>query len=201
MCEEMIMYKKKPYMTIALIVINTLVFILLEFIGDTEDASFMISHGGMYPPDILEHMQIWRFFTSMFVHFGFLHLLNNMVLLGAAGVIVEDAMGHIAFMVIYLLSGIAGSVLSFAGMIKTDDYAVAAGASGAIFGLIGALVWIVIANKGQYKDLTKKGMIFMIILMLAYGFSTNGVDNFGHVGGLAAGFVISIVYYRKKRYN
>ena len=201
MCEEMIMYKKKPYMTIALIVINTLVFILLEFIGDTEDASFMISHGGMYPPDILEHMQIWRFFTSMFVHFGFLHLLNNMVLLGAAGVIVEDAMGQIAFMVLYLLSGIAGSVLSFAGMIKTDDYAVAAGASGAIFGLIGALVWIVIANKGQYKDLTKKGMIFMIILMLAYGFSTNGVDNFGHVGGLAAGFVISIVYYRKKRYN
>lgn len=62
-------------------------------------------------------------------------------------------------------------------------------------------MWIVIANKGQYKDLTKKGMIFMIILMLAYGFSTNGVDNFGHVGGLAAGFVISIVYYRKKRYN
>ena len=79
MCEEMIMYKKKPYMTIALIVINTLVFILLEFIGDTEDASFMISHGGMYPPDILEHMQIWRFFTSMFVHFGFLHLLNIII--------------------------------------------------------------------------------------------------------------------------
>ena len=75
--------------------------------------------------------------------------------------IVEDAMGHIAFMVLYLLSGIAGSVISFAGMIKTDDYAVAKRSVRGYFGLIGALVWIVIANKGQYKDLTKKGMIFM----------------------------------------
>ena len=86
-------------------------------------------------------------------------------------------------------------------MLYNNDFAVSAGASGAIFGLVGALVWIVIANRGFYEGISRQQAVFMVILMIYYGVSTQGVDNWAHGGGLAGGFVISIVLYRKKRYN
>jgi rhomboid protease GluP len=66
---------------------------------------------------------------------------------------------------------------------------------------VGALVWIVIANRGFYEGISRQQAVFMVILMIYYGVSTQGVDNWAHGGGLAGGFVISIVLYRKKRYN
>ena len=91
--------------------------------------------------------------------------------------------------------------MSYAIMLHNNDYAVSAGASGAIFGMVGALVWIVIANRGFYEGISRQQVIFMVILMIYYGVSTSGVDNWDHLGGLAGGFIISIVLYRKKRYN
>jgi rhomboid protease GluP len=84
-------------------------------------------------------------------------------------------------------------------MIRTGDYAVAAGASGAIFGIIGGLFWIVIRHKGNYEDLTWKGMIFMIALSLYYGIASGEVDNWGHIGGLLMGFLLCMILYRKQR--
>ena len=137
----------------------------------------------------------------MFMHFGLMHILNNMVVLGAVCQIVEKAMGHVKLLVTYLAAGICGSVLSYIVMLYNNDYAVSAGASGAIFGLVGALVWIVIANRGFYEGISRQQAVFMVILMIYYGVSTQGVDNWAHGGGLVGGFVISIVLYRKKRYN
>ena len=91
--------------------------------------------------------------------------------------------------------------MHFGVMLYNNEFAVSAGASGAIFGLVGALVWIVIANRGFYEGISRQQAVFMVILMIYYGVSTQGVDNWAHGGGLAGGFVISIVLYRKKRYN
>lgn len=134
----------------------------------------------------------------MFMHFGLMHILNNMVVLGAVGQIVEKAMGHVKLLIIFLVSGMCGSVLSYIVMLYNNDFAVSAGASGAIFGLVGALVWIVIANRGFYEGISRQQAVFMVILMIYYGVSTQGVDNWAHGGGLAGGFVISIVLYRKR---
>lgn len=195
------MIKKKPYVTIGLVIINFIVFLSLEFLGDTEDSLFMILHGGMFPEAIINGEEYWRFFTAMFLHFGLIHLTNNMIVLGAAGEMIEDTLGHLKFLVLYIMSGIGGSVVSFLLMNYTGDYAVSAGASGAIFGVIGALVWIVIKNKGNYKALNKTSLIIMVALMLYQGFESSGVDNGGHIGGLLSGFLLSIVLYRKKGYN
>lgn len=127
-----------------------------------------------------------------------MHILNNMVVLGAVGQIVEKAMGHVKLLIIFLVSGMCGSVLSYIVMLYNNDFAVSAGASGAIFGLVGALVWIVIANRGFYEGISRQQAVFMVILMIYYGVSTQGVDNWAHGGGLAGGFVISIVLYRKR---
>lgn len=193
--------KKKPYITIGLVIINFIVFFVLEFMGDTLDPSFMITHGGMFPDAIISGGEYWRFFTAMFLHFGLMHLLNNMIVLGAAGDILENSFGRVRFLILYILSGIGGSLVSFALMNFTGNYAVSAGASGAIFGLIGALVWVCIKNKGKFKNLNKTGLIVMVVLMVYQGFESSGVDNGGHIGGLVSGFLLSIVLYRKKRYN
>lgn len=183
--------------TISLIIINVLIFLNLEYMGNTESAAFMMQHGAVYPPYIIEQGEYWRFFTATLMHFGFAHLLNNMVMLGAAGHILERAMGKIKYVVLYFIAGIGGCVLSYFEMVHRGEYAVAAGASGSIFGIVGALAWILIVHKGKFENLTGRGMVMMILLSLYYGASTGDVDNWGHIGGFVMGFVISIIFYRR----
>ena len=138
--------KPKAVCTAAMIIINIAVFLILSVFGNTEDAVFMLRHGAMYEPMVMQGHEYYRIFTSMFMHFGIDHLLNNMVLLGALGWNLELETGKVRFVVIYLLSGIGGNVLSLYHGMSAETYAVSAGASGAIFGLMGALLYVVIAN-------------------------------------------------------
>ena len=98
----------------------------------------------------------------------------------------------------YVISGFGGSILSYLQMCYSGDYAVSAGASGAIFGIIGGLLWIVIRHKGRYETLTGKGLLFMIVISLYYGVRSGDVDNWGHLGGLLMGFLMGIILYRKR---
>lgn len=106
----------------------------------------------------------------MFIHFGLPHLVNNMVIFCCVGSRLERAAGHFKMFVIYMLSGIGGGLLSYFMMLYSGDYAVSAGASGAVFGTIGGLIWVVIRHRGRFKGLTVKGMILMAVLSLYYGF-------------------------------
>lgn len=187
-----------PIATIAFAAINIIVFFAMEYLGDTEDTAFMMGMGAVFPEYILKDREYWRLLTATFMHFGFEHLLNNMLILLCAGPILEKAMGHVRFFVLYLFAGVGGSTLSYLQMVKSGDYAVSAGASGAIFGIIGALLWIVIRHKGRYETLTGRGLAFMIVISLYYGVSTGGIDNWGHIGGLFMGFLLCVLLYRKK---
>ena len=190
---------KIPVVSIALAAVNVLVFLVLAFQGDTEDPLFMLEHGAIYPELVLQGGEWYRLFTCMFLHFGVEHLMNNMVILVVAGMQLEHALGKIKFLLLYLISGVGSSLLSLFVMTKTGEAAVAAGASGAVFGIIGALLWVAVKNRGRFENLTTRGLLIMIILCLYYGFTSTGVDNWGHIGGLIAGFVLSILLYRKKK--
>lgn len=190
--------RRMPYMTIAIAAINVLVFLIMEFVGSTTDADFIAYYGGLYPPYVLYGNQWWRIVTSMFIHFGAAHLLNNMVIFACVGSRLEPAMGHLKFVVLYLLSGIGGGLASFAVMLHQNQFAVSAGASGAVFGVIGGLLWVVIRHRGRFDGLTGKGMVLMIVLCLYYGFVTAGIDNACHIGGLIVGFLLSVLFYRRK---
>ena len=195
--------KKRPeaVCTVALIVINVAVFLILSAMGDTEDAVFMMNHGGMYEPLIVQEHEYYRLFTSMFLHFGMSHLLNNMVLLGALGWNLELETGKIKFLIIYLVSGLGGNLLSlyYDQSLPLGERAVSAGAAGAICGLMGALLYVVIANRGRLGRLSGRGMLFMIALSLYYGLTSTGVDNWAHIGGLVCGFILSVILYRPGR--
>lgn len=187
----------KPIMTITFVAINVLVFAVLEIMNDTQNPEFMAAHGAVWPPYVSEKHEYWRLLTATFMHFGFEHIVNNMLLLVCAGMILEKALGHVKFTILYLIAGVGGNVLSCAQMLHTKDYAVSAGASGAIFGIVGALLWIVILHRGRYESLTGKGLLFMIVITLYYGITTGGIDNWGHIGGLLMGFVMGIILYRR----
>lgn len=190
--------KKQELCTILLIGINLLVFIILTFMGRTEDGYFMLQHGAMYEPYVLQKQEYYRLFTSLFLHFGISHLLNNMVLLWALGSILEKEVGKIRFLLCYFISGLGGNLVSLYWNSMHDRQVVSAGASGAIFGLMGGLLWIVFANRGRLGTLSGKGMLIMVVLSLYFGFTSTGVDNLAHIGGLVFGFLTAFLTYRRK---
>ena len=119
--------------TISLIIINVIIFFIMSFTGATSSAEGMIQYGAVYPVLIKEGGEYWRFFTATLMHFDFEHLLNNMVMLGVSGQILERALGKTKYLVLYFLAGIGGCLLSYLEMIYSESYAIAAGASGSIF--------------------------------------------------------------------
>lgn len=185
--------------TIALIAVNAAVFFILSLFGDTEDAVFMMRHGAMYGYLVTHDHEFYRLFTCLFLHFGIEHLLNNMVILGALGWHLEQQTGRIRFLLIYFGSGLCGNIVSLIFHGAAQEHTVSAGASGAIFGLMGALLWVVIANHGRLGRLSGRGMLVMVALSLYFGLSSSGVDNYAHIGGLLSGFLLALLLYRKGR--
>ena len=192
-------YHKKPVCTIILIALNVIYFLVLSFGGMTEDGYYLLEHGATYVPYVMENKEYYRLFTSIFLHFDINHLMNNMITLGVLGSNVEPVIGKVRFLVIYFISGLGGNLLSLAEELYTQEYAISAGASGAIFGLTGALFSLAIINHGRIGDVTKQGMLFMIAVSLYLGFTGEGVDNFAHVGGLLCGMIIAFLIVPRKK--
>lgn len=192
--------KPEAICTVTLIVINIAVFFILTLFGDTEDAVFMLQHGAMYAPYVTEGHEYYRIFTCLFLHFGIAHLLNNMVMLGALGWNLELEIGKIRYIIIYFGSGIIGNIISLCYDLTLQQPAVSAGASGAIFGLMGALLYVVITNRGRLGRLSGRGMLVMVALSLYFGLTSSGVDNLAHIGGLVSGFLLAVVLYRRRKW-
>lgn len=185
--------EQRAVCTIGLIMINIGVFLIFTLLGKSEDVLFMREYGAMYEPYVIDSHEYYRLLTSIFLHFGIEHLLNNMVMLGALGFNLEPEIGRLRFLLVYFLSGIGGNVCSLLVNVWFGKVVVSAGASGAVFGLTGALLCAVIWNKGRIGRLNKKRMLILVLLSLYIGLTTTGVDNAAHIGGLACGFVLEAV--------
>ena len=190
--------RNKSYINWILMAANALVFLYLEVAGSSEDAYFMYTKGAMLKAAVLEDGEYYRLFTAMFMHFGIGHLVNNMIVLFALGDNLERALGHVKYLILYLLSGIGANWISMA-VGKSDQMIVSAGASGAIFGVIGGLFYAVAVNKGRLEDLQTKQLAVMIVLSLYMGITSSGVDNAAHVAGLVLGILLGILLYRKPK--
>lgn len=184
--------EQKNVCTIGLIMSNIIVFAIFMLLGKSEDVAFMLKYGAMYEPYVVDGYEYYRLLTSMFLHFGINHLLNNMVMLGAIGFNLEPVTGKTRFLLIYFLSGIGGNICSLLFNISLGESVISAGASGAVFGLMGALLGVVIRNKGGIAGLNKKKLFILILLSLYFGLTTAGVDNAAHIGGLVCGVILGI---------
>lgn len=190
--------RSKNSINLFLVISNVLVFLAVTLTGGTESTRHMIDSGAVYAPLITEG-EYYRLFTSMFLHFGIQHLTNNMLLLLFLGDYLERAVGKLRYLVIYLGGGIIGNLCSYLHelfMIKTGKApAVSAGASGAIFAAVGAMLVLLAFRKGKLEDLTFRRMAIMAGLSLMVGFQSSNVDNFAHLGGFFAGaFLMAVLY-------
>lgn len=186
--------KNWPWATIVLILLNLAYFIYLEANGSTDNPMYMLSKGASYYKNVLDKHEFYRLITCMFMHYGIDHLFNNMFGLALLGQEAEKFYGKARFLCIYFLSGIIGNIASVFYFKHMGTYAIAAGASGAIYGITGALLVKIIEEKRKSTGAVSKIIIVLLILYGA-GKSSGNVDNIAHVGGLAAGFVLGIVSY------
>ena len=158
--------RKTAYVNTAIIIINVLCFLYLELQGSTENAGFMLAHGAMFAPLVVDHGQYYRLVTSVFMHFGVSHLMNNMLVLFVLGDNLERALGHVKYLIFYLLCGVGANLVSMTVNLMTGSLSVGAGASGAIFGVVGGLVYAVGVNRGILEYLNSRQLGVMILLPL-----------------------------------
>ncbi|MDQ0269441.1 rhomboid family protein [Cytobacillus purgationiresistens] len=184
----------KPLFTYLFIVIQIAAFLWLEWKGGSTNTAILIEYGAKFNPLILDG-EWWRFFTPIFLHIGFLHLLMNTLALFYLGTAVEKIFGKVRFLFIYLLAGFGGTLASF-----IFSPSVSAGASGAIFGCFGALLFFGLIFPKLFFRTIGFNILVVLGINLVFGFTVPGIDNAGHIGGLIGGFLATgIVFFPNKK--
>ena len=178
---EDVFSKKTPYITYILIFINIL-FYVLSIISNSFYNSMVLN------PSKILNGEYYRLLSCIFMHGGIIHLLCNMYCLYVIGPQVESFFGKIKYIVIYLLSGIIGSLMSL-----SITNSISLGASGAIFGLLGSILYFGYHYRVYLSQAIKSQIIPIIVLNLFLGFMLNGVDNAAHIGGLIGGVLVSMM--------
>jgi rhomboid protease GluP len=185
---EDIFKMKKPVITYILMAISFIVFLLMYIKGDgSYDNQTLVNFGAMYTPYV-EAGDYYRLITSGFVHVGVIHLGFNMYALYVLGPQLESFFGKFKFTIIYITSLIMGNLMS---MLFLGDY-ISAGASGAIFGLLGSLLYFGYHYRIYLGTVIKSQVLPLILINLLIGFSLEGINNAAHIGGLIGGILISM---------
>ena len=179
---------KKARITIFLITFNTLLYLFFSF-GNLEDLFYLLVQ---INSKVVYDLELWRLITSMFLHGDALHLFSNMVSLLIFGSYIELSFSKVKFVLIYFVSGFLGSLFTvFLLPLNT----ISLGASGAVFGLIGAALSILIVERNN--PLIILGLIYVFYFVFS-SFSP-GINYFAHIFGLLGGFVTGYFLRRNKR--
>ena len=189
-----------PVLTVILIAINILVYIYVSRRGSVYDTDFMLEMGAIYEPLVVGEHQWYRLVTHFFLHYGWDHLFNNMISLLVLGYAMEQVIGRVKYLFLYFLSGILAGVTSIVyNVIIGAEPFVSCGASGAIYGLMGALlVLLVKGNRGRRSSEVPRYLLYLGISLYS-GFQDVSIDAAAHAGGFVAGFVICLLLTIGKR--
>ena len=185
---DKIFSKKTPIITYVIMIMCLIAFLSMYIFGKgSEDITTLLKFGANV--DVLtKNGEYYRLFTCMFLHIGIMHIILNMYSLYVIGPQIESFFGKAKFLFIYLFSGISGSILSIA----FSHNVVSAGASGAIFGLLGSALYFGYYYRAYLGNVIKSQILPIIILNLVIGFLSTGIDNAAHIGGLLGGIIASI---------
>lgn len=197
--------QRSPYFTpinSIIVACNIILFLAIEFTGSTLDGECMLLWGASTAEMIIAEGQYYRLFMEMFLHFGIEHLLGNMLLLVIMGSTLERNIGKIRYIIVYLGSGLAAGIASAAYHWYIGEAAtICAGASGAIFGVVGGIIYLIIENHGALEQFDIRTMIIFLILNFYTGNASTGIDIIAHLGGLLIGLLLTFfvcVLFRKE---
>ena len=184
-----IMKNKKPIITSIIIVINVIVFMLMYTLGNgSENTNTLIDFGANYVK-LTKSGEYFRLITSAFLHIGLLHLILNMYSLSIIGTQIEYFYGKIKYIIIYLFSALMGSLFTVA---LSSSNTVSAGASGAIFGLLGSMLYFGYHYRGYIGNFIIGQIVPVVLINLFIGFTMPSIGNAAHIGGLIGGYIISM---------
>ena len=185
---EKIFSMKTPVITYLLIAINVIVFLLMYILGNgSTNIETLVKFGANNSALVADYHEYYRLFTSIFLHIGFIHLACNMYALYVIGPQIESFYGKIKFLIIYLVGGVIGGLFQNIFELNT----IGAGASGAIFALFGALLYFGYHYRVYLGTVIRTQILPIIVLNLLIGFTSSGISNAAHIGGLLGGIVLS----------
>jgi rhomboid protease GluP len=204
---------RQPYSPVRLTPVNTVIFVInviafliLHYTGVFGGEAQMLGKGSLSWYYIKEGKEYYRILTSMFMHADWSHLINNMIVLLFIGENLERAVGKIKYLFIYFGAGIIAGITSISynmwneySKSPFEKLTYSVGASGAIFGVVGAILLIVIINKGRLEEISTRQMILFIVLSLYSGIMNARIDQAAHIGGFLAGLLIAVIVYRRPK--
>lgn len=179
------------FCTFVLVFICIAMFLVETFMGGSENAATLVKLGAMNNYAVVAGHQWWRLITAQFLHIGIWHLVSNIVMIYYMGLIIEPMLGHWRFLLIYLLSGVGGNLLSLA---FGSDKSIGAGASTALFGLFGAVIALGIRHRANpaVAYVGRQALVLAVLNLIIDIFLPN-IDICGHIGGLISGFLLAMM--------
>lgn len=167
------------------------IFLYCDILASDETVRKIYHFAALYGPAVVHEQEYYRLLSYMFLHMGVNHLANNMILIFFLGEELEKIFGKWRFFFVYFSSGIIAGIVSIVYNIVRGNSVSSIGASGAGFGLIGAMICLLLTDKRQRGTAVVKRVILFTAISLYAGFSEQGIDNAAHVGGLVAGAVVT----------
>lgn len=187
---------RKHPVTYTIIVLNILMLFVTITSGGFDNIT-LLKLGALNPVLVSTNGEYYRIFTAMFLHGGFLHIFSNMYVLLLLGRTLEKTVGSLKFAIIYFLSGIGSSILV---ILLASPTSVTIGASGAIFGVIGALLYVTFSKKNWFTPRSVQSIRMLVVINLFITFLIPNVSVAGHIGGLITGFLVMLVVIPDKPY-
>lgn len=181
--------------TFTILFINVIIFIIMDWSSDSTLYNVFVEQGGISYEAIVKDHQYYRFLTHMFIHADMDHLFGNMMVLFFIGTLVEKKLGRFRYLILYFIGGLVAGITSLGYNVIYDSSTLSIGASGAIFAVVGAMVAIVIFNKGEFGEIGIQQLLFFVVITIINGLNSQGIDNAAHVGGLLAGVILGQVLY------
>jgi rhomboid protease GluP len=185
--ESLKQYIRMYPVTFALVIIHLLVMAALEWYGSSKDSATLLRFGAMFDLPGL-HPEPWRYLTSIFIHIGWEHLLFNSFALYVFAAPLEHMLGSLRYALFYMACGIIGNIVS--AWLHSDSY-IGAGASGAIYGVYAAYLYLSLFRKDMIDFETKQTVITIIIIGFIYSIIVPNVDIYAHAGGFIGGLAMT----------
>ena len=184
-------YKNSP-VTLALLAIIIIYFVVITLNGGTTDSKTLVKFGALFPPYISTYNQYYRLVTSIFIHIGVAHLFFNAYALYIFGTQIEKVMGPKKYILFFLITGIGGNIITYIFSFNT----ISAGASGSLFGILGAFLYLIRHHKNMITPEGRKSILSLLGLNLALTLLVPNISITAHFGGLIIGYIISFIFIK-----
>ena len=190
-------YKKSP-VTFTILLIIIVYFIIMSLSGGTTDPINLVRFGALFPPFIFELKEYYRFISPIFIHIGIMHLFFNSYALYIFGRQIEKLMGHVKYLLFFLLCGIGGNLVTyFVSLRSVAAYkTISAGASGSLFGILGAFVYLTQHHKNMMTPEGRKSIFKLLGINLILTIISPSISITAHFRGLVIGYLLSYIFIK-----